>query len=63
LPPFLAGLEILEASSAWTRRQRLGSVGLVADHRDRLVTGVVRVQGREFALAERLSGSGTRRLG
>jgi hypothetical protein len=53
LPPFLAGLEILEASSAWTRRQRLGSVGLVVDRRDRLVTGVVRVQGREFALAER----------
>ena len=53
MPPFLAGLEILEASSAWTRRQRLGSVGLVADRRDRLVTGVVRVQGREFALAER----------
>jgi hypothetical protein len=53
LPPFLAGLEILEASSAWTRRQRLGSVGLVADRRDRLLTGVVRVQGREFALAER----------
>jgi hypothetical protein len=53
LPPFLAGLEILAASSPWTRRQRLGSVGLVADRRDRLVTGVVRVQGREFALAER----------
>src|SRR5437762_2416995 len=27
LPPFLAGLEILETSAAWTRRQRLGSVG------------------------------------
>jgi hypothetical protein len=53
LPPFLAGLEILESSSAWTRRQRLGSIGLIADRRDRLVTGVVRVQGREFALAER----------
>jgi hypothetical protein len=53
LPPFLAGLEILEASSGWTRRQRLGSIGLIADRRERLLTGVVRVQGREFALAER----------
>ena len=53
LPPFLAGLEILEASAAWTRRQRLGSVGLVADRREHLLSGVLRVQGREFALVER----------
>jgi hypothetical protein len=54
LPPFLAGLEILEASAAWTRRQRLGSVGLVADRREHLLSGVLRVQGREFALVERV---------
>lgn len=53
LPPFLAGLEILEASAEWTRQRRLGSVGLIADRRERLLTGIVRVQGREFALAER----------
>lgn len=53
LPPFLAGLEILEASAAWTRRRRLGSVGLVADRREHLLSGVLRVQGREFALVER----------
>ena len=53
LPPFLVGLEILEASAAWTRARRLGSVGLVADRRDRCLSGVLRVQGREFALVER----------
>ena len=52
LPPFLGGLEILEASAAWTRARRLGSVGLVADRRDRCLSGVLRVQGREFALVE-----------
>lgn len=53
LPPFLAGLEIVEASASWTRRRRLGSVGLVADRREHLLSGVLRVRGREFALIER----------
>ncbi|MGH9014390.1 MAG: SCO6880 family protein [Acidimicrobiia bacterium] len=53
LPPFLAGLEILEASAPWTRRRRLGSVGLVADRRERLLSAALRVQGREFTLVDR----------
>jgi hypothetical protein len=52
LPPFLVGLEVLEASSAWTRRLRLGSVGLIHDRRRRAYTGVLRVRGREFALVD-----------
>ncbi len=55
LPAFLAGLEILEASASWTRRRRLGSVGLIADRREHLLSGVLRIRGREFALIERAS--------
>ncbi|MGH7359763.1 MAG: SCO6880 family protein, partial [Candidatus Rokuibacteriota bacterium] len=53
LPACLAGLELIEVSSPWTRRRRLGSVGVVADARARVFSASVRVQGREFALVER----------
>lgn len=53
LPPCLAGLAVIEASSPWTRRRRLGSVGVIHDAHAHTFSASVRVQGREFALVER----------
>lgn len=43
LPPFLAGLELIDATG----------IGVVRDRRHRTVTGSVPVSGREFSLVER----------
>lgn len=54
LPPFLAGIELLEVEAPeWVRRQRVGAVGVLLDERAHKATAVLRVAGREFSLAER----------
>ena len=54
LPPFLAGLELLDAGSvSWCPATRDRGVGLVRDRRDRTVSASVGVRGREFSLVER----------
>ena len=53
LPPVLAGQSITEATTAsWTRRGRVAA-GIIRDRRERTVSAVLRVRGREFSLCER----------
>lgn len=54
LPPFLAGIELLDAGPApWCPATRAGGVAVVCDRRDRSVSASVAVRGRQFSLVER----------
>ena len=53
LPGSLAGLVIEESDVAWTRRGRAAGAAVIWDRRDRSVSAVLRVRGREFSLCER----------
>jgi hypothetical protein len=50
LPPFLAGVDLLEAPAEWAR---LAGSGVVHDTAGGAMSAVVRVRGQEFALAPR----------
>ena len=50
LPPFLAGIRLLEAPSEWGR---LAGAGVVHDSSGGAMSAVVRVRGQDFALAPR----------
>ena len=54
LPPFLAGLTIIEASSAaWARRGVRSRAAVVWDRRGRSMSASLRVRSREFSLLDR----------
>lgn len=54
LPPFLVGIELLDAGPlSWCPATRAGGVGVVCDRRDRTVSASLAVRGREFSLVER----------
>jgi hypothetical protein len=54
LPPFLAGLTILDAGpAAWCRSTSAAGVAIVHDARQRTVSASLRVRGQGFALLER----------
>lgn len=54
LPPVLAGQTIDESAHAgWTRRGRDVGAAVIRDRRERSISAVLRVHGREFSLCER----------
>ena len=53
LPPMLSGLALEESDVAWARRGRTTGACVIRDRRDRSVSAVLRVRGREFSLCER----------
>ena len=54
LPPFMAGLTLIDAGPAqWTRPARLAGVGVVADRRMRTVSGTLRAHAGGFCLVDR----------
>ena len=54
LPPFMAGLTLIDAGPAlWTRPARLAGVGVVADRRTRTVSGTLRAHAAGFCLVDR----------
>jgi hypothetical protein len=54
LPPFLEGLELLDAGAvSWCPSTRDDGIGVVRDSRDRSVSASLPVHGREFSLIER----------
>lgn len=54
LPPFLDGLELLDAGAvSWCPATRDAGVGVVRDRRDRTVSASIAIRGREFSLVER----------
>jgi hypothetical protein len=50
LPPFLTGIELLEAPASWGR---LAGAGVVHDTSSGAMSAIVRVRGQHFALAQR----------
>lgn len=54
LPPFMAGLTLIDAGPApWTRPARLAGVGVVVDRRMRTVSGTLRAHAGGFCLVDR----------
>lgn len=54
LPPFLAGIEVLDAGPApWCPATTVSGIGVVRDRRDHTVSASVAVRGRRFSLVER----------
>jgi hypothetical protein len=54
LPPFMAGLTVIDAGPApWTRPVRLAGVGVVVDRRTRTVSGTLRAHAGGFCLVDR----------
>jgi hypothetical protein len=54
LPPFLDGLELLDAGAvSWCPATSDGGVGVVRDRRDRTVSASISIRGKEFSLVER----------
>ena len=54
LPECMSGIEIIEIDAPWARRNNVGKIGIIKDEKSHLLTGVIRVVGREFALVDRL---------
>jgi hypothetical protein len=54
LPPFLAGLALIDAGAVpWSPLSSLAGVGVVLDRANRTVSASLRVAGRDFSLLER----------
>jgi hypothetical protein len=53
MPPCLDGLELIEVDAPWARRTNNGKIGVVRDNVSHLITAVIPVAGREFALVDR----------
>jgi hypothetical protein len=52
LPPFLAGLLLVERESPWNHLPQRNGIAVVVDDTRHRVTGALRVRGREFSLLE-----------
>jgi hypothetical protein len=54
LPPFMAGLSLIDAGPAlWTRPARLAGIGVVVDRRSGTVSGTLRAHAGGFCLVDR----------